>query len=342
VRYDHQDSSKIIGERIRVNPFVSYPWRTAGAYFIPKLSLYYLGYSLSRIDPATQPASPSVTVPVYSVDTGLIFERNTQWAGAPLILTLEPRLFYLYAPYKDQSQLPLFDTGLTTFNDLTMFAENRFSGGDRIGDANQLAIAVSSRTYRSDSGFETSALTLGQLYYYQDRQVLLPGQTQDSQTHSSVFGTLSITPTDTWRLRGNVEWSPTDNHIEVSNTSMQYRLNHDSVFNLDYRYRRDELRTYGGSMTWRISPRWRLLGAHRFDVENNHKLENIFGVQYDSCCWAVKIVGVERFNTVTSSVSAPLYDQAVYLTVQLKGLSNFGQHGDVTTLLTDGIYGYTP
>ncbi len=342
VRFDHLDQNVIVGDRLRLNPYISYPWRGTSGYFIPKLSVYSINYNLNNLTPPYVDKTPGVTVPVYSVDTGLIFEREISIGETHLVHTIEPRLFYLYAPYKDQSQLPLFDTGVTTFNDLTMFAENRFSGGDRIGDANQLATAISSHLYNSTTGFEHAALTFGELFYYHDRQVLLPDQTASSQTHSSLFSSITVSPTAQWRIRGNIQWSPSDNHIEIGNASMQYRPESHSIFNLDYRYQRNELRTYGGSMAWRLNPRWQLLGSHRYDVENKHKLENILGVQYDSCCWALKLVGVERFNTVTSTINDPFYEQAIYLSLELKGLSNFGQHGDITTLLKDGIYGYPP
>lgn len=342
VRFDHLDQSILVGDRLHLNPYISYPWRSASAFFIPKLSVYSTYYSLSNIKDPVLSKTPGVTVPVYSIDTGLIFDRNTRWGDSAFVQTLEPRLYYLYAPYKDQSHLPLFDTGLLTFNELTMFAENRFSGRDLVGDADQLAAAVSTHLYNSATGRENMALTFGELFNFHTNQVLLPGQSTTIQAHSSLYSSLSISPAEAWRLRGNIQWNPTDNHIEIGNASMQYRLDPNSLVNLDYRYQRNELRTYGGSFAWRLSPGWQLLGSHRYDVENNHKLENILGVQYDSCCWAVKLVGVERFNTIGSTISSPLYDKAIYLTLELKGLSNFGQYLDVSTILKDGINGYTP
>ncbi|MBI3562100.1 MAG: LPS-assembly protein LptD [Gammaproteobacteria bacterium] len=364
VRFDHLDPAMVIGSRLRLNPYISYPFSTDSGYFTPRISLYQVNYALKHLDPTLQPnipsKTPSITVPVYSIDTGLYFERETQWGNIPLLHTLEPRLYYLYAPYKDQSTLPVFDTGLTTFNELTMFSENRFSGGDRVGDANQLAAAVSSRLYNANSGYELFAATVGELFYFKNRLVTLPGQNIDNLTQSSLFGTMALSPINTWRLRGDLQWNPHGGHIEVGNTRLQYLPGNDNIVNFDYRYRRelsgggvctdvvlingvcnDAVRTYAASTIWRLNPQWRLFAAHQFDIENNHKLQNIFGIQYDSCCWALRLVGYEHFNTLTSTISNPLYDRAVYFSIELKGLSNFGRKGDIDTILRDGIYGYT-
>lgn len=342
VRFDHLDQNKVIGERLHLNPVLSYPWRAAAGYFAPKISLYQINYALGHIDPATRNESPSVTVPVYSLDAGLYMERNLQLGNTAYLHTLEPRLYYLYAPYKDQSELPIFDTGLTTFNDVTMFSENRFSGGDRVGDADQLAAAVSSHIYRDDTGYEVMSATLGELFYFKERQVTLLSQNIDNQTRSSLFGSLAISPSAAWLLRGDVQWNTDSGHTEVGNTRVQYRPAADSVINFDYRFRRNELRTIGGSAAWRFNPRWRAFGGHQFDIQNNHKLENFLGLHYESCCWGLRLLATERFDVLNSTVGNPLYEQAVYLSLELKGLSNFGQQNEMRTLLEGGIYGFTP
>lgn len=339
VRYDHLDPNRLVGTRFRLNPFVSYPLRDTPGFFVPKLSVHYIQYDLAR-NSTTQPDTPNLVVPVYSIDSGVYLERETHWADVAILHTLEPRLFYLYVPDKDQSTLPNFDTGLSTFNDLSIFSENRFSGGDRIGDANQLTAAVSTRFFRQDNGHELFAATAGELFYFSNRQVTLPGQSIDTTPRSSLFGTISISPDQYWRLRGDFQWNTEQSHTEIGNARLQYKPEKDSVVNLDYRYQRNTLRTYGASTAWRFNPSWRVLAGHQFDVQNDHKLENFFGIQYDSCCWGVRLVLRERFDKLDINNNL-VFDQALYLTLELKGLSNIGRQTDTRNLLETQIYGYT-
>lgn len=353
VRFDHLDTTKTVGSRLKLNPFLSYPLRDAPGFFVPKVSLYYLQYNLGRQDPA-KPDDPHLAIPVYSLDTGINLERETRWGDLEILHTLEPRLFYLYVPYKDQLTLPIFDTGLSSFNELTMFAENRFSGGDRIGDANQLTAAVSTRFYRQDNGYELFAATAGELFYFSNRQVTLTesGSVPSADTitpRSSLFGTVSISPNPNWRLRGDMQWNTEQSHTEIGNTRLQYKPDKDSIINLEYRFSRNTsdtidntIRTYGASTAWRFNPRWRVLAGSQFDVQNDHKLERFFGLQYDSCCWGIRLVSRERFDKLDPDNNQnPLFEKAIYLTLELKGLSNIGQQGKTQNLLETQIYGFT-
>ncbi len=353
VRYEHLDPGKDVGTRFRLNPFVSYPLRDTPGFFIPKIAVHYIQYNLERgtttppADPAL-PDAPHLAIPVYSIDSGVYLERETRWADVPILHTLEPRLFYLYVPYKDQTTLPNFDTAPSTFNDLAMFSENRFSGGDRIGDANQLTAAVSTRFYRQDNGHELFAATAGELFYFSSRQVTsATGQNIDTTPRSSLFGTVSISPDQYWRLRGDVQWNTEQSHTEIGNTRLQYKPDKDSIINLEYRFSRNTsdtidntIRTFGASTAWRFNPRWRVLAGHQFDVQNDHKLENFFGIQYDSCCWGIRLIARERFDKLDINNNL-VFDQAIYLTLELKGLSSIGQQSETRSLLETQIYGYT-
>ena len=352
VRFDHNNPTLVIGDRVRLNPYISYPWYGTAGYVTPKISIYQINYQLDHIDTTSQPKAPHITVPVYSLDAGLFMENETSWGDTALLHTLEPRIYYLYAPYRDQTALPNFDTGIATFNEITMFSENRFTGGDRVGDANQLAAAITSRIYRQDNGFELLAITLGEQFYFQDRLVTSPpppGSTTpvitaasaESTNRSSLFGTLSVSPDSHWRLRGDIQWNTDNKYTEVGNLRVQYRPESDSMVSLDYRFRRNELRTYGASTSWRFGPHWRAFGGHQFDLENNHKVENFLGIQYDSCCWAARLFGVERLDTINSTPGNPLYVEAIFLSIELKGLADFGQQKDIDTLLGNSAYGYS-
>ena len=339
VNFDHKDQSKIIGERLKLSPFISYDINRDAGFFQPKLSVHHIQYNLDNITLPAQPRSPEVTVPIFSLDMGLFLERDTEVAGIPLLHTLEPRLFYLYAPYHDQSDLPVFDTALTTFSNSLLFSENRFSGNDRVGDANQLTTALTTRFYRRDDGFELFSATLGQIIYFRNREVVLPGQSVETDERSSYLGAVSFNPHRYWRLNGNIQWEPETDHTEVGNARIQYTPGKGRVVNMDYRFRRNELRTQGLSMAWRINPRWQIFGGHLYDLENEHSLEEFLGARYDDCCWAVRIVGKKLFDKLEGT--NPRFENAIFVEFELKGLSSLGSRKDIDTVLENGILGYS-
>lgn len=343
VNYDYIDKSKVIGQRVKMNPYVSYPVHDDAGFFIPKLALQYIDYNLAQTT-ATQNQDPSVSVPVFSLDTGLFFERDTSLFDTGILHTLEPRLFYVYVPYKDQDDLPVFDTALTTFSETYLFLENRFSGGDRIGDTNQVTTALTTRFYRQDNGQELFNATLGQIVYFSDRKVTLPGQSVDDTDRSSYIAGLLLAPNRRFKINADLQWNPDSQLTEVSNTRVQYDAGEGRVMNVHQRFRRNDLHTQGASFAWRTGPAWQFFGGHEYDLENNHRLQNFLGLNYDNCCWGIRLVGIERFDqtlTQTPTGSEPGYERAIYLEFQLKGLSSIGSRNDIDTLLENGILGYT-
>jgi LPS-assembly protein len=341
VRFDHRDANKLVGDRIKLMPSVSYPMSTSALFLTPKVTLHYLGYNLNN-NPATQPDQPSVTVPVYSMDAGVFLERDTSIGGVPLLQTLEPRLFYVYAPYQDQSDLPVFDTALTTFSQSQLFSENRFSGNDRIGDANRLTVALTTRLLRQDSGAELLSATVGQIAYFADREVTLPGQPVQTDNRSDIIGLLSLQPLSSLRFNGDIQWDPDTRHTTVGNARLQFQPGEHTVMNLGYRFRREQLRAREVSFAWRVNPHWQLLGGQQYDLENDRNLESFFGVHYQSCCWGLRLMARERFDRLDDTTAEPLFEKAIYLELELKGLSGFGQSGKMDQIVQDGIPGYRP
>lgn len=192
------------GNRLNIAPAISLPMQASYGYITPKLKYVYTQYDLDldgqgKAEAAAQSSLPGYgsynsslnrDVPVFSVDSGLYFDRQTQLFGSNYRQTLEPRLFYLYVPYKDQKDIPLFDSGETLFNFDSLFRDNRFSGTDRIGDENKLSLGVTSR-WIEDNGFERQNVSIGQAYYFKDRKVQLPGldyrDRKDSQSDVSPY-----------------------------------------------------------------------------------------------------------------------------------------------------------
>jgi len=342
VNFDHQDPNKVVGQRIKLSPYLAYPLVSDAGFFKPRLTLNYLQYNLDHLSSTTQPKQPDLTVPVFSLDTGFYLDRNTSIGDTKLIQTLEPRLYYLYAPYRDQSSLPVFDTALTTFSQYLLFSENRFSGNDRIGDANQVTAAISTRFYRQDNGSELFNATLGQIFYFRDREVTLPGQPVDTATRSNYLGAINFTPNADWSVFGDWQYNPDSKHTEVGNLRIQNHPSPGRVVNLEYRFTRDQLRTEGISFGWRINPRWQVLAGSQYDLLNKHRLQNFGGLSYDSCCWGLRLVWGERFDKlVNDNPNDPRYEHAIYLEFVLKGLSSLGSGKDIDTLLKNGILGYS-
>ncbi|HED13079.1 MAG TPA: LPS-assembly protein LptD [Gammaproteobacteria bacterium] len=339
VHFAHKDPTKVTGQRLKLNPYISYPFQSEPGFFIPKLALHYLQYNLDDPGSTTVDNSPSVTVPVFSLDTGLFFERDTRIFGKNLLHTLEPRLFYLYAPNVEQDTLPVFDTALTTFSQSLLFSENRFSGNDRIGDANQLTTALTTRFYQQDNGVELFNATLGQIIYFQDRQVTLPGRSIATSDRSSYIGSLLFAPNPRMKITSNFQWDPKTRHTEFANSRVSYQSGKGRVINFDYRFTRETIRSEALSYAWRFNSAWQVFGGHQYDLENNRRLENFLGIRYDSCCWGMRVMVREKFNRLTAGEL--IYDNAIYFELELKGLSSLGSRKEIDTLLENGILGYS-
>ena len=345
VNFQHKDKNKIIGQRLYVSPYLSYPVVSDAGFLTPKISVNHIEYNLDHLAQITDPASPSVTVPVFSMDMGLFFERDSSFNDTAYLHTLEPHLFFVYAPRKDQDTLPVFDTGLTTFSETLLFSENRFSGKDRIGDTNELTASVKTRFYQQDSGIEVFNATVGQIFYFTDRYVTLPGSPVETASRSNYIVSARFQPSSNWRISNDLQWNPETHHNEVINTSLQYDTNDGSVFNAGYRFRREvvggteELRNTIFSFSWKVNQNWKLYGGYQYDINNNHRLENFVGFRYDDCCWGIRLITRDRFDELNSNV--PQYEKAIFLEIELKGFSTLGRRKDINSLLDHGILGYT-
>jgi LPS-assembly protein len=342
--FDINDSSMVVGQRFFVSPYLSYPVVGDAGFIKPKVTLNYLQYDLTQLSSTSLPSdgqsnSPEISVPVFSLDSGIYLDRNTSIGDVKMLQTLEPRVYYLYAPYKDQNNLPVFDTAVATFGQTLLFSENRFSGGDRIGDANQVTLALTSRLYREDNGAELFNATLGQIMYFRDREVVLPGQAVGTSNRSDYIGSATYTPTPKWSLNGDIQYNPDTDAIDIGNVLLQHRPAPGRVINLEYRYTLDQLRTEGASFAWRINPHWQIFGGSQYDLFNDRRVQNFAGFSYDDCCWGVRLTAGEQFDQLVDNT--PRYNHAIYLEFILKGLSSLGSGKDVDTLLKNGILGYS-
>ena len=336
VAFDHND--QITGQRIDIEPAISLPFTTAAGFIKPRIALRHTRYELDDIALAglsPDQKSPTRTLPILSVDSGLFFERDIIWAGRGFIQTLEPRAYYLYIPDRDQSDIPLFDTSDRTFNMGQLFTHNRFVGGDRIGDANQLSIGLTTRFIDQDNGRERLRLSVGQIQHFEDRKVNLVGETVNRESDSDMVVEVAAAIAEEWSLRGEVQWDPSGGKgSNMETVQLRYRGDNGRLLNLSHRYRRDEMEQIDASLSLPITDNWRFVGRWYHSLQESRTLESLAGLEYESCCWATRFVVRDYIHDVTEQDR----NLAFFIQLELKGLGDVGHDADA--LLRKSVLGY--
>jgi LPS-assembly protein len=318
VRFDHP--TNVIGSRLTLYPSASLPLITPGAYLTPKLGFHSTGYSLAR-NPVDTPETIRRALPIASVDSGLTFERDSAYFGQKFRQTLEPRLYYLYVPLRDQSKIPLFDTGLADFNYAQIFSENLFSGGDRIADANQLTIAATSRLVSPTNGQEVLKATVGQRFYFKNQQVALDDTTPTRTDKTSDFlAALSGRISRNWTVDSALQYNPHRNFFERLGVGARYQPETMKVLNLGYRFTRDSLDQIDVSAQWPLGGGWYGVGRYNYSLRDNRLVESLGGFEYNGGCWIGRVV-VQRFAAAAGNVTS-----AVFVQLELNGFSRIGSN----------------
>jgi len=323
----------VTGWRFDAAPRVGLAWDGPGYFLRPGVAWRSTQYSLDDVAPGSDD-SPSRSLPIVSLDAGLIFEGATGSRGQRR-LTLEPRALYLYAPYRDQDALPLFDTALPDLNLVQLFRTNRFVGADRVGDANQLSVGVTSRVFDTRGGEQYLAATLGQTVYFETPRVRLPDEAPTSRNTSDLVAELELTAYKDWSAQFGVQWNPDESQRERMQARLQYRPAGDSVVNLSYRFQQERLEQVEGSAAWPVKDKWRVFARYIYSLEDNKSLDQFAGVEYISCCWRVR-TAARRFVSSRTGES----DKAIYLQLELGGLANVGTAAQA--FLEGAIRGYSP
>jgi LPS-assembly protein len=324
---DFDRDNSVTGSRLYIAPSLAWSKTDSWNFFKPKLQFALTEYRLDNNGPNN---SISRAIPTFSLDTGLIFERVFN-ARRGWIQTLEPRLFYLNTPFENQSNIPNFDTADLSDSYNNLFATNRFSGFDRIGDANQFTLAIGSRVLSTTSGAELFNFTVGQIFYQQDRRVSLDNTPPAEAPKSDLITQMEITPNPNWRLSSNITRHQ-DNTRSDKNLTIHY---HKQGFaaNIGYFFTDLELEQYLLSAAYPLNDRWTVVAKHHQSILFDEPVENLFGLSYESCCWGFKILASQ-----TSDDNFVEIDQAIYFELTLKGLSQVGQ--DIDTKLFNSIPGY--
>lgn len=336
VRFAHVDENRHGGSRVDLKPFISMPMGGASWFMTPTLAWRHTEYRLEQALVDTLPGddrSPSRSTPIASLDAGLFFERETSVRGTRYLQTLEPRLFYLNVPYRDQAHLPRFDTRPMTFSWGQLFRDNRYTGPDRQTDANQLTLAVSSRFLRQSDGREKLSANLGQIIYFDDSRVTVPGERPVEQGRSAWIADGSYMVNDRWSLGASYQWDPKFRRQDLVSVRSRYLVGDTGVINLNYRNRRGLLEQADLSFLYPLNPNWSVVGRYYYDLMNSRLLEGIAGVQWESCCLAVRLVGRRYLRNRNAELN-----NAVQLEVELKGLGSAGP--DTAERLRRAILGY--
>jgi LPS-assembly protein len=348
------------GQREDLYPYLMADFGSSAWFVRPRLAWRYTAYQLSdgyqnygyygRLggtsgSPFTE-QSPSRSLPIVSLDTGLVFDRSTSLFGSDYTQTLEPRLYYLYVPYRNQDNLPLFDTNLMSFDYWQLFSTNQFSGADRQMDANNLTAALTTRLL-DDGGVERVSASIGQIHYFSPQRVL-----GTDWTGSAYVAQLDVQLSDRWRLNSSYQWSPNSRNVEMASLGVQHRLGNNGILNFSYHYRRGLLEQYSASVVYPLFGNWRVLGAWTYAPAIKSSYDNptgtvdaLVGVEYDSCCVTLRLVDRNYVNqSYYGNIPPPTAsnthrrDNAIMFEIVFKGLGSTG--GQIDPLLRRDILGY--
>ena len=332
---DFQRASGVTGWRADITPAVALDLTGPGYFMRPALAWRATQYQLDNLAPG-EARSPSRTVAIASFDTGLLFERDAG-SRAQRKLTLEPRILYLDVPYRNQDQLPVFDTALPDLHPVELFRTNRYVGADRVSDANQVSAGVTSRLLDAHDGRQFLAATFGQTYYFQTPRVTVPGEVLTTEKRSDFVAQLAVTAFQHWSADAGVQWDPQTQSSQRTQLNLQYKPANASVINLGYRYQRDVFEQVELSGAWPIRSRWNVFVRDVYSLRDHVALERFAGFEYRACCWRLRL-GARRY--VNSHDSSRPQETGVWLQLELAGLASVGSASD--TSLAEAIRGYTP
>lgn len=332
------------GWRAVLYPQISYPIQKAGWFVIPKLGLHASAYRLD--DNAGNPTSLNRSVPIFSLDAGMVFEREASFFGTRLNQTLEPRLFYVRSPYRDQGAFPVFDTTVSDFNFAQLFSTNTFVGQDRIADQNQLTAVLISRLIDPDNGAERFRFAVGERLYFTPQQVQIPGVAANTDTRSDLLFAMTAQIGRFWALDTGLQYSVRDGRIPRFSVSSRYTPASGNIFNAAIRYQRDTLGQVDTSWRWPIAPQWMTLGRLNYSFLDTGLdpltgavtalkrglVESVAGVEYTADCWVFRAV-LQRYATSATDSRTTLFFQ-----VELSGLGRIGN--DPFDILRRNIPGY--
>ena len=329
---DFQRRTGPTGWRGWVQPGIGYNYVQPGFYLRP-----HVGWNLTAYDLQDAPGvstTPTRNMPILTFDSAMQLERS---AGSDndRLLTLEPRIKYVYIPYRDQSALPVFDTDLPDPNFVSLFSDNRYVGLDRIGDANEMTVAVTTRMLQANTGQQYLSATIGQAVQFTQTRVTLPGETPDTSRRSDLLADIDLTAYRHWNLHYDLAWNPDSSETEKSLLSLQYLRSGTQVINLGYRFTRGTVDQVDASAAWPVGRHWDVYARSVYSFLDKEFVDNFAGFQYHENCWGLRFVVRDAVTDRTGTRQT-----SWFLQLELRGLSNVGSGAD--SFLHASIQGYSP
>jgi LPS-assembly protein len=346
------ESVRVTGERLYMEAGLTMPNRWAYGFLTPTVKYRSVSYELDDF-PLIEDDSPDAGSVMASLDGGLIFERQTSLFSSKVTQTLEPRAYYLYSEYEEQSGQPDFDSAELTFSYDQLYRDTRFSGHDRIDDADQLSLGVTSRFMDNATGNETLRASIGQIFYFRDRGVRLNQIDPDlRESTSAIAAELALSPSRKWQVRASILYDPSDSDFDAAYAQASFTPEHGKIFNLGYTLRepppslidRPVTEQANASAYYPINDTWSVFGAYAYSLEASEAVESMVGFEYDDCCWRVRLLYMRYVDTLVGDIvdfNDPNLEResSFQIQVMLKGMGGFG--GRVDELLSDMIRGFT-
>jgi LPS-assembly protein len=322
-----------------VSPTFAAPFIRPGGFITPKLGVRHVSYDLTHNLAPGQLESPAVTIPWASLDGGLLFERPVMLFDQARVQTLEPRLFYVYVPYRNQDAIPIFDTALADLNYAQLFSENRFVGGDRFGDAKQVTFALTSRLLEQN-GQERLRATIAQRHYFEDERVgLTPTSPLRTTSDSDLLMSIGGRPSRAWAFDVFTQWGQQQQRTERFAAAARYTPEPAKVINASYRFTR-ATETVAGvnqvdiSAQWPVSAGWYAVGRYNYSILDGKLLDGLAGFERNAGCWVFRAV-VQRVQAAQQVASTGIFFQ-----FEFNGVGQIGTN-DVVQLLQRNVAGYS-
>lgn len=323
--------TQVEATRVLAYPTVRMPLTNAFGFLTPQLGWHSTYYTLDEEAPEQRITR---NLPIFSLDSGVYFDRPFRFGGNDYEQTLEPRAYYVYAPFREQDNIPVFDTALLDFSYAQMFTENQFIGGDRVNDANQLTLAVTSRFIEDQSGLERLQVTLGQRYYFSSQQVSLPGFAPRSDNATDLLATVSGQITRDWRLNTAWQFDTQNGRTIRQNLSASYRPAPGRALNFGYRFVDETTEQIDLSAQWPLGNRWYGMFRYNYSFQDNKLVEGLAGLEYNGGCWAVRTV-FQRLATKEEQST-----DALFVQLELSGMGRLG--ANPLDVLKQSVPGYRP
>ena len=326
------------GRRYLAYPSASLPLQNSFAYITPKVGMHLTHYDLDQA--TTTVPDQNRSLPIFSTEGGVVFERNTAMFGQGLLQTFEPKFYYVYIPTRAQNQIPNFDSAFQDISFATLFTENQFSGYDRINDANQMTTGITTRLLQQDSGVERIRMGVAQRYYFKTQDVTLPNVSARGSNSSDLLAAVSGTVAPHWTVDAGWQYTTDLSQTQRFNSSVRYQPEPGQVVNVAYRYTNGSLATTSQpvsalataipslntlrqvdlSTQWPLTSHLSAVARYNYSIQDSKALETLMGMEYNAGCWAFRIVA-HKFTTAAATQVT-----SVFMQLELNGLSKIGSN----------------